>query len=105
MCIESVAHEPLAEPVKVYNFEVEDYHTYFVGHDGWLVHNLCFEDRAIFHAWGKEYERSGISQTDAVALWDLACEYGISGHKPQYDRYKGGNVYHMKIYGYHIDIY
>lgn len=29
-------------PVKVYNFEVEDFHTYFVGSgDGMLVHNRC----------------------------------------------------------------
>ena len=31
----------LDEPVKVYNFEVEDYHTYYVGTDGVLVHNMC----------------------------------------------------------------
>lgn len=30
---------PEAEAVKVYNFEVEDCHTYFVGHQGLLVHN------------------------------------------------------------------
>ena len=32
--------ETLKTPVKVYNFEVEDYHTYFVG-SGILVHNMC----------------------------------------------------------------
>ena len=105
MCIESVVYEQLHEPVKVYNFEVEDYHTYFVGRDGWLVHNICFEDRAIFHEWGKEYQRNGISRTDAVALWDLACEFGVPGHKPQKYSHQGGNVYHLKKYGYHINIY
>ena len=25
----------------VYNFEVEDYHNYFVSNDGYLVHNAC----------------------------------------------------------------
>ena len=39
--IESVVFERLDEPVKVYNFKVDDYHTYFVGHNGWLVHNVC----------------------------------------------------------------
>lgn len=29
------------EPIKVYNFEVEDWHTYFVSDSGILVHNLC----------------------------------------------------------------
>ncbi len=28
-------------PVAVYNFEVEDFHTYFVGHDALWVHNAC----------------------------------------------------------------
>ncbi len=29
------------EPVEVFNFEVEDYHTYFVGDKCFLVHNAC----------------------------------------------------------------
>lgn len=33
--------EHLSEPVYVYNFEVEDYHTYFVSELGVLVHNDC----------------------------------------------------------------
>ena len=33
--------EQLNAPVTVYNFEVEDWHTYFVGADKILVHNKC----------------------------------------------------------------
>ena len=33
--------EQLSSPVFVYNFEVEDWHTYFVGSDKILVHNKC----------------------------------------------------------------
>jgi Pretoxin HINT domain/Pre-toxin TG len=33
--------EPRAEQVKVYNFEVEEFHTYFVSKLGILVHNTC----------------------------------------------------------------
>ncbi len=33
--------EQLEEPVKVYNFEVEDWHTYCVSEYGVIVHNLC----------------------------------------------------------------
>ncbi len=29
------------EPVATYNFEVQDYHTYYVGSEGILVHNAC----------------------------------------------------------------
>ncbi|MBQ9199125.1 MAG: hypothetical protein IJ141_02985 [Lachnospiraceae bacterium] len=35
--------EELSEAIKVYNFEVEDWHTYFVGEQGVLVHNNCGE--------------------------------------------------------------
>jgi intein/homing endonuclease len=37
--IDSVVESPLSNPVAVYNFEVEDNHSYFVGDDGVLVHN------------------------------------------------------------------
>ena len=39
--VEKVQHELLESPVKVYNFEVEGFHTYFVGNTSVLVHNLC----------------------------------------------------------------
>lgn len=40
--LEQVQHELLEAPINVYNFEVEDFHTYFVGEDdGVLVHNSC----------------------------------------------------------------
>ena len=38
--VEKVQHELLEAPVTVYNFEVKDFHTYYVG-DGVLVHNAC----------------------------------------------------------------
>lgn len=39
--VEAIQHELLEAPIKVYNFEVEDFHTYFVGESGVLVHNEC----------------------------------------------------------------
>ena len=39
--VEWVQHEILENPIKVYNFEVEDFHTYFVGENGIFVHNGC----------------------------------------------------------------
>ena len=38
--VETVKVESLEAPVNVYNFEVEDWHTYHVGTYGVLVHNL-----------------------------------------------------------------
>ena len=39
--VEWVQHEILESPIKVYNFEVEEFHTYFVGENGIFVHNGC----------------------------------------------------------------
>ena len=39
--IESIEHEFPETSVKVYYFEVEDLHTYYVGVQGVLVHNIC----------------------------------------------------------------
>ena len=38
--VEKVQHELLERPVRVYNFQVEDYHTYYIA-SGVLVHNKC----------------------------------------------------------------
>ena len=46
--VEAVQHEILEEPVKVYNFEVEDFHTYYVGTNlQVLVHNMCQKNSKI----------------------------------------------------------
>ena len=39
--VEQVQHELLESPETTYNFEVEDYHTYYVGNTEVLVHNQC----------------------------------------------------------------
>ena len=39
--VEKIQHELLENPVKVYNFQVQDYHTYYVAGSGVLVHNTC----------------------------------------------------------------
>ena len=39
--VELVQHEILEAPIAVYNFEVEDFHTYYVGESLVLVHNMC----------------------------------------------------------------
>ena len=42
--LKQVRYEALEEPVTVYNFEVEDWHTYFVSENNVLVHNTCNAD-------------------------------------------------------------
>ena len=39
--VEQVQHELLESPETTYNFEVEGFHTYYVGNTGVLVHNDC----------------------------------------------------------------
>ena len=39
--VEKVQHEILESPVAVYNFQVADFHTYYVSGTGVLVHNSC----------------------------------------------------------------
>ena len=45
--VEAIEHELLESPITVYNFEVEDFHTYHVGSASVLVHNKCGYDRKI----------------------------------------------------------
>ena len=106
--IESVVFEQLDKPVKVFNFEVEDFHTYFVGHDGWLVHNVgCFTEcqDAVLRLASEYYHSGGrITNGEAWSLWYDALDAGFyTGgrfHQPQYDSFHYG--YHMKINGMHI---
>ena len=44
--IEAIWYEILDIPVTVYNFEVEDFHTYFVSSSGILVHNKAMKSKA-----------------------------------------------------------
>ena len=39
--VEQVQHEILETPITVYNFQVEDYHTYYITESSILVHNTC----------------------------------------------------------------
>ena len=52
--VEQVQHELLEAPITVYNFEVEDFHTYYVGDtDGVLVHNTCGKNSSSKGVGGK----------------------------------------------------
>lgn len=39
--VQQVQHKTLETPITVYNFEVADFHTYYVGKSAVLVHNVC----------------------------------------------------------------
>lgn len=55
--VEWVQHEILESPIKVYNFEVEEFHTYFVGENGIFVHNGCGDNS--WNDYQKEHAGEG----------------------------------------------
>jgi len=62
--LEKIQHEILEAPIIVYNFEVEDFHTYFVGDDGGiLVHNTCGGKQTSPNQMQKQVERGKAPST------------------------------------------
>ena len=49
--VEQVQHELLESPETTYNFEVEDYHTYYVDNTEVLVHNKCQGENPAAAKW------------------------------------------------------
>ena len=92
--VEWVQHEILESPVKVYNFEVEDFHTYFVGECGVLVHNECKGNWA-----------SGSYPSPEESSYDHYVRHGFEVNANSYDDYKrkaqnfGNTVLNKKIKG------
>ncbi len=56
--VKAVTHLEFDEPVEVFNFEVEDCHTYFVGDGLWLVHNANCHLSKEWRAERKRYWKS-----------------------------------------------
>lgn len=108
--VEKIQHEILETPITVYNFEVADFHTYYVGENSVLVHNVCggknTPDQDAVIKIAKEY-KNGITRTDANTLVGWAKEYGLNHHYPTI--HEGGRgiwgvVEHIKIFNIHIPI-
>lgn len=73
--VELVQHEILESPVTVYNFEVAEFHTYYVGDSAVLVHNVCkptspvkVSENALkkidMHAFKQEFVKKNVSRWD-----------------------------------------
>ncbi|MHC1723762.1 MAG: polymorphic toxin-type HINT domain-containing protein [Aminipila sp.] len=73
--VSKIAVEKLSKPIKVYNFEVEDWHTYYVSDTQILVHNTCSRGGT---------EASGISRNAAyrAAKRDAGIPNSVQGSKP-----------------------
>ena len=71
MPIEFIKTETTDSPVTVYNFQVEDYHTYYVSDTGLLVHNAKYpnEDLKVGSEDIKAIrDKHGLSDTNTVAV-------------------------------------
>ena len=79
--VENIVIESLKIPVNVYNFEVEDFHTYYVGENSLLVHNKgCGIDKISdkylkklkldAHSIKQEY----LGRKAKISLYDLAVD-------------------------------
>jgi len=68
--IEWIEEVPLDEPIKVYNFEVEDFHTYYVSEQKVLVHNVCKKKNGSNNIQTKESKLQEVS--------NLADNYKLS---------------------------
>ncbi len=60
--VEKVQHEILEAPITVYNFQVEDYHTYYVACMGVLVHNSCTKTPTSQNQMQQQVERGQAPQ-------------------------------------------
>jgi intein/homing endonuclease len=115
--VEWVQHEIFENPIEIYNFEVKDYHTYYVAEninapvqEFVLVHNrdcskLSPDQQALIEL-AKEKEK-GLPRDQANILVDWAEEYGIKTHRPDKHLTRSGywsDVEHIRIFKYHIPI-
>lgn len=73
--VEKVQHEILEEPITVYNIEVVDFHTYYVGKNAVLVHNTCGGNSSSKTALPK----TGTKVNSSVAL-DMADDFWGTGY-------------------------
>ena len=53
--VDTIRREKLAEPIQVFNFEVEDFHTYYVGAGCVLVHNMCTNNASKYGHYEIDY--------------------------------------------------
>ena len=82
--VRTVEIEKLDSTIKVYNFEVEDWHTYFVSEVGVLVHNQCYE-------LPKGASKAGTGAYSEVGGHHVHAKAAFKGD-PSYDFKKGFSI-------------
>ena len=80
--VEQVQHELLESPVTVYNFEVADFHTYYVSDISVLVHNMCDSNSPI---------EGTTSPKDMKLDNGLYKQIGTNGRMYSFTKFENGN--------------
>ena len=78
--IESLKTEHVEIPETTYNFEVKDFHTYYVSHSNVLVHNVCYDpnQKALIELIKENGKTTPLSMDEAITLVEWGDEYGIN---------------------------
>ena len=86
--VEQVQHELLESPIATYNFEVQDFHTYYVGESAVLVHNLCTSTSTNYRSNAKQFYGTDGAGQQAHHIFPQKFEAyfnskGMNIHSPQ----------------------
>lgn len=101
--VERVQHEILESPIKVYNFEVEDFHTYFVGNgDGVLVHNECSDFQ---HMSKQEANQIKNQILNSQSVTFKSKSDAVSFIKQIFPTFKQEVAGHRSAQGWHFDFH
>ena len=78
--IDSLKIEHVEIPETTYNFEVKDFHTYYVSHSNVLVHNVCYDpnQKALIELIKENGKTTPLSMDEAITLVEWGDEYGIN---------------------------
>ena len=90
--IDSIGIEALLKPEVTYNFEVADYHTYYVGERNVLVHNKCLQEHHYLTNKSKEFTPKIKKITDNYGLnldgsWNKEVLPHIGRHAKKYHQF------------------
>ena len=100
--VEQVQHELLESPETTYNFEIEDYHTYYVGDGPVLVHNKCEADNPLNGIKYTDKVKSQMCIDDNHGFPDIVDNYGQYGKVTQITGRDGLSYTQVQIPGsYH----
>jgi len=87
--VEQVQHELLESPETTYNFEVEDFHTYYVGDEPVLVHNQCVAKGGDFKAIVNEFNETEAPHAHILRNGKRVAKVGIDGNIIKGDKSQG----------------